>query len=238
MKPACFKILEMMLMRSDSNSLPCKLLRIAVVLSCVLAACPYLHAATDTDAKSAAASSNYAHRLASARDAYFRGIEGHKDADTKAREDFDALEHDYPQESVVMAYQGSLELLESARTWAVWKKHTLATDGLAKLDEAVKQSPDNLEVRFIRAATTYHLPFFFHRKQQAEEDFAFIAPRSEEAARKGTFPPALAAASLSYYGEILADKGDTSAARQAYQAAVRVDENSPGGKDAKKRLKQ
>jgi hypothetical protein len=225
-------------MKSYCTSLPRRSLWIVFAIAGIVAIGPLFNAAMAADTSGTPTSLSYQHKLASARDAYFRGIEGDKEADKKAREDFAVLEHDHPQDSVVIAYQGSLDLLESARTWAVWKKHTLATDGLAKLDTAVNQSPDNLEVRFIRAATTYHLPFFFHRKDQAEQDFAFIAPRAEEAARKGTFPPALAAASLSYYGEMLSDKGDNGAARQAYLAAVRVDENSPGGKDAKKRLKQ
>lgn len=180
----------------------------------------------------------YEQKLSTARTEYFHGLEGDRDAERQARQKFAELQRDHPQDPVVIAYSGSLSLLESARTWAVWSKHTLAADGLAKLDLAVNRSPDNLEVRFIRAATTLHLPFFFHRRDQAEQDFAFLAPRAEEAARKGTLPPALAAAALSYDGQVLSGRGDTNAARQAYEAAVRVDGTSPAGQEAKKRLKQ
>jgi hypothetical protein len=177
-------------------------------------------------------------KSSAARTDYFHGLEGDRDAEHQARQEFADLERDHPQDSEVIAYSGSLDLLESARTWAVWNKHALATDGLAKLDQAVSRTPDNLEVRFIRAATTWHLPFFFHRRDQAEQDFAFIAPRAEEAAHKGTLSHALAAAALSYYGEVLSERGDHNAARQAYEAAVRVDGTSAAGQEAKKRLKQ
>jgi hypothetical protein len=34
----------------------------------------------------------------------------------------------------------------------------------------------------VHAETSLHLPFFYHRKQGAEQDFGFIAPRAEGAA--------------------------------------------------------
>ena len=182
-------------------------------------------------------STAYAQRLASARSAYFRDIEGEHDADALARQQFDALHRDHPADPVVTAYSGSLELLEAARTWAVWKKHTLSQEGLAQMDAAVAAAPDNLEARFVRALTTWHLPFFFHRKEQAESDLAAIAPRAEEASHSGKLPPQLAAAALDYYGQVLTGRDDKPGAKRAFEAALRVDPQSPGGKDAQKRLK-
>jgi len=89
---------------------------------------------------------------------------------------------------VVDAYSGSLELLEAAHTWAIWDKRRLANEGLAKMDQAVNRAPDDLEARFIRAASAWHLPFFFRRREQAASDFTFIAPRAEGAVAKGTLP--------------------------------------------------
>ncbi len=180
---------------------------------------------------------SYAQQLASARSAYFRDIEGEHDADALARRQFEALRREHPQDPVITAYSGSLELLEAARTWAVWKKHSLSQEGLAQMDAAVNAAPDNLEARFVRALTTWHLPFFFHRKAQAESDLAAIAPRAEQASRSGQLPPQLAAAALDYYGQVLADRDDKNGAHQAYEAALRVDPQSPGGQDARKRLK-
>lgn len=180
---------------------------------------------------------SYGQRLSAAREAYFKDLEGDHEAIDQAREAFTDLEREHPNDSTVMAYYGSIELLDAARTWAVWNKHKLADNGLAKLDAAVALSPDNLEARFIRAATTWHLPFFYHRREQAESDFAYIAPRAEASVAAGQLPSPLAAAALDYYGQVLADKADHSGARQAYQAAVRIASSSPGGRDAQKRLR-
>lgn len=180
---------------------------------------------------------NLQERFQQARAAYFRDLQGDHDADVQARQDFEQLMRARPNDPTIVAYSGSLELLEAARTWAFWNKHTLAKDGLARMDEAVSMDPEDLEARFIRGATNWHLPFFFHRKQQAEDDLSFVGPRAEQAAATGKLPRPLAAAALDYYGEILQDRNQPQNARNAYQAAVRVDRNSPGGKDAASRLK-
>ena len=79
--------------------------------------------------------------------------------------------------------------------------------------------------------------FFYKRREQAASDFTFIAPRAEAAVAKGTLPPQLAAAALDYYGQILIDRSDSHGAKQAFEAAVRIDGGSPGGRDALKRLR-
>ena len=184
------------------------------------------------------AQASYGQRLTSARAAYFRDLEGDHAAHEQAREQFAALAKERPGDTVAQAYIGSLDLLDAARTWAFWNKHVLSQQGLRELDQAVDQDPSNLEARFIRAATTWHLPFFFHRREQAESDLAYIAPRAADAVAKGVLPPQLGAAALDYYGQVLSDKSDHTAARNAYEAAVRIDQTSPGGKDASRRLKQ
>jgi hypothetical protein len=173
-----------------------------------------------------------------ARADYFSGLQGNRAAEARATDEFAALERERPQDAVVMVYAGSVELLEAAHTWAVWNKHRLATEGLEKIDRAEQMAPNSLEVRFVHGATAWHLPFFYHRKEQAEQDFAFIAPRAEEAVRRGALPPQLAAAALDYYGRILDERNDQQRAKQAFEAAVRVDPVSPGGEDALRRLRE
>ena len=176
-------------------------------------------------------------RLTTARAEYFANLQGDHAAGEKAQQDFAALSQDFPGNAVVDAYSGSLELLQAARTWAIWDKRRLANEGLAKMDQAVNRDPGNLEVRFIRAASDWHLPFFYKRHNQAADDFTYIAQRAEAAVASGTLPPELAAAALDYYGQVLAERSDNHGAKQAFEAAVRVDGSSPGGKDALKRLR-
>jgi hypothetical protein len=182
-------------------------------------------------------SSGFEQRMTEARRQYFAGIQGDHAAALRVRASFAALSRDFPGDPVVDAYSGSLELLDAARTWAVWDKRKLANEGLAQMDRAVDRAPGNLEARFIRAASTWHLPFFYQRRKQAADDFTFIAPRAESAAAKGTLPPELAAAALDFYGQVLIDRSDNHGAKQAFEAAVRVDASSPGGRDALKRLR-
>ena len=196
------------------------------VFSLIFFAVSAVHAGTDFD-----------QRLAEARSQYFANLQGNHDADDKARTSFAALERDYPDQPVVEAYSGSLELLQAARTWAIWDKRRLANGGLEKMDQAVNRAPADLEARFIRAASCWHLPFFYKRKEQAANDFTVIAPQAEAAAAKGTLPAQLAAAALDYYGQVLTDRSDSNGAKQAFEAAVRVDGSSPAGRDAQKRLR-
>jgi hypothetical protein len=183
------------------------------------------------------AAGNFEQRLAEARTQYFAYLQGNRAAGDKARAAFLMLSHDYPKNAVVDAYGGSLELLDAAHTWVPWDKRRLANEGLAKMDQAVNRAPEDLEARFIRAASAWHLPFFYKRSEQAASDFSFIAPQAEAAVAKGTLPPQLAAAALDYYGQVLIDRSDSHGAKQAFEAAVRVDGASPGGRDALKRLR-
>ena len=176
-------------------------------------------------------------RLAEARQQYFAGLQGDRAAAAKAHVSFAALSRDFPGDPLVEVYSGSLELLDAAHTWVIWDKRKLANEGLGKMDQAVNRAPSDLEVRFIRAASDWHLPFFFKRRAQAEDDFAFIAPRAEAAVKASTLPPELAAASLDYYGQVLIDRSDNHGAKQAFVAAVRIDGSSPAGRDALKRLR-
>jgi tetratricopeptide (TPR) repeat protein len=192
----------------------------------LLSACLLLH------------STSFNQRLAEARVQYFADLEGNRGAADKAHASFAALAKDFPGDPVVDAYTGSLELLDAARTWAVWDKRRLANEGLAKMDQAIERAPDNLEARFIRAASTWHLPFFYKRRDQSASDFTFIAPRAEAAVKKGTLPPELGAAALDYYGQVLNSRSDNHGAKQAFEAAIRIDGTSPGGRDAQKRLRE
>ncbi len=183
------------------------------------------------------AGDNFAQRLAEARTEYFAYLQGNRAAGEKARATFAALSRDYPGNPVANAYSGSLELLDAAHTWAIWDKRRLANEGLARMDQAVNGAPGDLEARFIRAASTWHLPFFYRRREQAASDFTFIAPRAEAAVANGVLPPQLGAAALDYYGQILLDRSDSHGAKQAFEAAVRIDSASPAGRDALKRLR-
>ncbi len=181
----------------------------------------------------------YATRLGIARTAYFKVITNpDENSDTLAHQALAEFERVYPGDAIGKAYHGSLQLLDAAHSWAIWNLHKQADEGLTLLDAAVAQAPDEPEARFIRAATAWHLPGFYHRKAQCEADFQFLAGRAEKDAREGRLPPELAAATYNYWGQILVERKALVAARVAFQMAVKVAPQSPGGQDAGKRLGQ
>ena len=181
----------------------------------------------------------YIERLSVARVAYFKVITTNdRAADQAAHQALLALQNEYPGDPVAKAYQGSLQLLDAAHSWEIWNLRKQAADGLVLLDAAVAEAPDQPEARFIRAATSWHLPAFYHRRAQCESDFAVLAGRAEQDAHEGRLPPELAAAAFNYWGQILVGRSDNKDARAAFQAAVRIDAKSPGGLDAQRRLRQ
>jgi hypothetical protein len=86
----------------------------------------------------------------------------------------------------------------------------------------VAQAPDEPEARFIRAATSWHLPGFYHRRAQCEADFALLAARAEADVRAGKLLPELGAATFNYWGQILLGRNDAAGANTAFATAVRI----------------
>lgn len=180
---------------------------------------------------------SYQALLQATRVAYFKVVAGQgKDADTEAHTALLRLEEAYPGDPLAKAYHGSLQLLDAAHSWAIWNLHQQCAEGLNLLDEAVDGAPEDPEVRFLRAATDWHLPGFYHRRAQSESDFGWLAARAETDARDGSLPPELAAAACSYWGQILERRSDADGARRAWEQARRIAPQSPAGLDAERRL--
>ena len=172
-----------------------------------------------------------------ARRLYYEGIAGNKEALAESDRLFTGLRQTTPESSLVRAYYGSHRLLAAAKAWAPWEKYALSKEGLTELDAAVAGAPHETEVRFVRAMTTYHLPFFFGRRQQSTRDFAHLAEQAPQATHAGKLPPSLAAAALYYHGLLRAESSDFSSARGAWEQAAALAPDSVAGRDAAKQLK-
>ncbi len=173
--------------------------------------------------------------LAEAKRLYYEGIGGNKKSIEQSARMFSELSSAEPENPEVKAYRGSLMLLEAGKTWAVWRKYDLSKSGMTLLDDAVRQAPSNLEVRFVRAATTMHLPAFFSRDQQSKEDLTLIAKQASVAVRKGELDPRIAAAALLFYAQRVA-KGEDQ--RAALEQAAEIAPDSPAGKEAEGSLRR
>lgn len=164
--------------------------------------------------------------MSSAKDLYYRAVAGDESARKQSAEEFGRLFKRNPDDPEVMVYRGSLTLMEANKTWALWRKYELSKEGIVLMDEAVRVAPDNLEVRFVRAATTRKLPSFFERGEQSKQDLEFLAERVGPAARKGELDPALASAALYFYAK---DVATGEAKTRALQQAVKLAPESRAG---------
>jgi hypothetical protein len=175
-------------------------------------------------------------QITAAKARYYAAVEGQTSALREARDLFDKLRSSFPSDPLILAYSGSIQLLESARTMALWRKGKLAKEGLRLLDEAVARSPQDPEIRFIRAASTFHLPGFFRREEQSKADFAWLAPQVPEAVARGRLERRLGAAALYHHGLVLDRSGNGPAARDAWRETIRIGQDTRAAADARKRL--
>ena len=141
---------------------------------------------------------------ATARARYYEAVDGRSEPLDVARALFRKLRDSGDNNPKVLAYAGSIELMEASRAFAPWKKGRLAKDGLKLLDDAVARAPQDLEVRFVRAASTFRLPEMFRRREQSEQDFAWLASRVSAAAASGALDARIAAAALHHHRLITA----------------------------------
>jgi ribosomal protein S7 len=178
-------------------------------------------------------------RLAEAK-ALYRNIAVNDDAQARehALQLLMPLAQKYPDNATIQAYLGSLWLLEAKHTWLIWRKYRLSTEGLRLLDKAVAQAPRDLEVRFIRGATTYHLPTAAQRHEQAAADLQWVTTRAAEALERSEFDATLAAAAFYYHGLCRAARADGLAAQSAWRTASRLAPASSSAHLAAQRLQR
>jgi tetratricopeptide (TPR) repeat protein len=177
-----------------------------------------------------------AQELKVAKDLFYKSVDGDKAALAPAITMLNDLGGAKSNNPEVVAYSGAAELLRAKRTDWILEKAQLSHDALALEDKAVLRAPGNLEIRFLRGVTNYELPGFLGRHTTAESDLAYVARFAESAVPSGRLDRRAAAADLDYYGKSLEQKFQNDAAIEAWRAAIRVDPQSNGAKDAMKHL--
>lgn len=191
---------------------------------------------TATSANAHVAGQTGASELKIAKDLFYQSVDGDKPALVPAITLLNDLGGAKSSNPEVVAYSGAAELLRAKRADWIMEKAQLSQDGLALEDKAVQQAPGNLEIRFLRGVTNYELPGFLGRHATAESDLAYVAKFAESAVATGRLDNRAATADLDYYGKSLEQKYQNDAAIEAWRAAVRIDSQSPGGRDAMKHL--
>jgi len=108
-----------------------------------------------------------------ARQLYYKGLE-QEEALHRAIEIFRQLSDQSDEPGVAQTYLGSLTALKAQYTPWPQKKLKFANQGLEIMDAGLEQNPDNLEALFIHGTTSYYLPFFFNRRDDANRSFKRI----------------------------------------------------------------
>jgi hypothetical protein len=169
-----------------------------------------------------------------ARPLFYRAVEG--DGDALRQCERSLVAGDGEVNAKVLAYRGGCEMLRAARAPLPWDKGRHARAGLTLLDRAVREAPDDVEIRFVRGMTSYHLPRFFGRSKLAAADLAAAASDAEASADDGRMDRRLAAAALFHHGVLLQRTGKPDGARNAWRRSARVGPDTPAGAAAARKL--
>jgi len=74
----------------------------------------------------------------------------------------------------VLAYLGSAKTMIARDSWNVVGKMSGINKGINIMDKAVREAPDNIPIRMVRANNSLKAPKFFNRSRVAKEDFLHI----------------------------------------------------------------
>jgi len=102
--------------------------------------------------------------------AYLEALHDYKYA-SDTYDKFLKIENPNPQ---ILAYRGALEAILTKTTWNPFKKFTYLKKSRSSLNQAVKEDPEDIEIRFIRMAVQYEIPSYLGFSQEVESDKEFI----------------------------------------------------------------
>jgi hypothetical protein len=145
------------------------------------------------------------------------GADGDEAAAGEALKLFAALHKETPNDAEVLAFYGNACTIEAKFSF-ILTKLSWAHDGFNYLDTAVKDAPEDVTVRVIRALNSAQVPDFLGREQTAREDFAWIMQRLSD--RPQDFSPELLRSIYYYAGKFALAHNDAKAVPLLTQAAT------------------
>lgn len=137
-----------------------------------------------------------------------------------------------PTDAQVMAYLGSAQTMIARDSWNVITKVSEVNKGIALIDKAVRQAPDDITVRMVRMTNSLSLPGFFGRAPKAREDLVYL----HGVLAKQTLLPVASAEICYRLGDIVQGEGDQQQATKLFDEARRYAPDSEWGKLAQGRL--
>ncbi|MFO1458135.1 MAG: hypothetical protein U1G08_01910 [Verrucomicrobiota bacterium] len=91
-------------------------------------------------------------------------------------------------------------------------------EGLAVMDAALRENPDDPDARFTRASNNLFLPDLFHRRDVVQADFAWLQERAD----RGEFAPDFRQYVYLYHGYAQKRWGNPARARELWEAGVKI----------------
>jgi len=79
-----------------------------------------------------------------------------------------------PLRGRALTYLGSLYAIQGKHAFSPYKKFNSVLKGLKIMDQGLAVNADDIEALFIHGSTCHALPFFFNRKDQAQQNFKKI----------------------------------------------------------------
>ncbi|HTH47689.1 MAG TPA: hypothetical protein VMB21_09285 [Candidatus Limnocylindria bacterium] len=127
-----------------------------------------------------------------------------------------------PHNAFGRALLGSATVITAKEAWLPTTKISRVRRGLAEMDAAVQEAPENENARFTRASNNVFLPDFFDRKGIVLADFAWLQERTD----KGHFDTEFRQYVCLYHGVAQAKYGNKAKAEKLWQAGIAIDPKS------------
>ncbi|GJQ61885.1 MAG: hypothetical protein SCALA702_09380 [Melioribacteraceae bacterium] len=102
---------------------------------------------------------------------YYSAVEN-EDSVSIFEEHLNTLSKEYGESNIITAYEGALFAVKSKHAFWPFSKLTYLKDSMRLLDKAVTNSPENLEIRFIRFSILHYVPDFlgWNEEKNADKD--------------------------------------------------------------------
>lgn len=127
-----------------------------------------------------------------------------------------------PRHAFGRALLGSTTVLTARDAWSPTAKISRVRRGLAEMDAALRDSPDDENARFTRASNNLFLPDFFGRKEIVLADFAWLQARADQ----GRFDPEFRQYVFLFHGRAQEKYGDPARARKLWRDGIAIDPKS------------
>jgi hypothetical protein len=97
---------------------------------------------------------------------YLQAVENEK----KTNELLETLTKENSQEPLRIGYKGALEALKAKHAFNPYNKMTYLKKAQKTFEQAIGQSPEDVELRFLRFSVQHYLPAFLGASKNLEED--------------------------------------------------------------------